>query len=76
MKLNKQLKGQKKTEAKELAHAYVTFEFHNYNSTSRLPGAFLHALNEDGFNNDLILALEQALKDVEALKAIKPSVSW
>ncbi len=84
LKLDKHLKGKKKTEAKEVTAAIVHWRCLNHEDRQPLSYHYLNYPLEEGiwYNGsskvgpDFIPTLEQALKDVEALKAIKPSVSW
>ncbi len=85
IKLDKQLKGKKKSEAKEVTAAIVHWrciihedgEKVSYQSLYHpLDEAIWYGRDRAKLGPDFIPTLEQALKDVEALKAVKPSVSW
>src|SRR5262249_41260471 len=79
VKLDKQLAGEKKAEAEAVAEAVVMWSCPN--QADGKEAQFWYSLGSGwGYayascDEKFIPALEQALKDVEALKAVKPSVS-
>lgn len=85
VKLDQQLKGKKKAEGQEVASAVVWFKCTDLDGKevslffSLDDGLWTHAKGGVGITKlvaAFIPALEQALKDVEAMKKVKPSVSW
>jgi hypothetical protein len=84
VQLNNQLKGKKKSEAKEVSTATVHWTCINHLDDGG-EATFSYSLDRGewrlgaldvSFGEQFIPMLEQGLKDVEALKAVKPSVNW
>jgi hypothetical protein len=89
VKFNEKVKGKKKTDAKEVAKAIVHWKALDHRSGKEI--RFSYSL-ENGFwgitakgglpvgyarfDKDFIPTLAAVLKDLEALKKVKPSVSW